>query len=86
MGVDYHAGSAEGTAGGALPITTSLPTSQLTGVLRLGQKASPKALTTRAFAGLQINLPAVKLASLQLDHNFATKNWGLGVKFLTFTW
>ena len=86
VGADYHTGSAEGTAGGDLPITTSIPASQLTGVIRLGQKASPESFSTRAFAGLQINLPAVKLASVQLDHDFASKTWGLGLKFLTFTW
>ncbi len=86
IGINYYQGETSARAGGDLPITSSIPGSQLTGVLRLGEKARPEEFGARTFAGLQINLPAVKLLSAQLDHNFVSKTWGVGLRLLTTTW
>lgn len=86
MGADINSGSAKANATVNAPITLSGSSASLTGTLDVGQEASPDAFSLRTFAGLQFNLPLVKLVNVQLDRGLNNDAWGIGIRALAITW
>lgn len=85
LGADLSFGSAESIANVNAPITVSGTTdADLVGSLDLGQKDGPSAILPRAFVGLGLGVPLVKL-NFQLNKGFGEEVYGLTAA-LRVTW
>jgi hypothetical protein len=77
LGADLNFGKAEAKASAVAPIT-GVPSADLVGSINLGQDSSPATFLPRGFAGVQINVPFVKLY-VHLDRAFTEDAYGAGV-------
>lgn len=84
LGADINFGSAKGKASVNADIEDNQPGTELTGNLNIGEDDKPDLLSPRGFAGLQINVPFVKIYA-QLDRQLTDDVWGVGAG-LRITW
>ncbi len=86
LGADINFGKAEGKARSDANISTSgaPPGTTLTGTIDEGQDDNPDTITPRAFAGIQFNVPFVRIYA-QLDRQLTGDVWGAGAG-VRITW
>lgn len=84
LGVDLNFGSAEGNANVNATINDNIANTDLTGTMNLGQEDGPDTLTPRGFAGIQFNVPFVRIYA-QVDRQIGADVWGAGAG-LRVTW
>lgn len=84
LGADLNFGSAKGNANVNAVIDDNISNTDLTGAMNIGQDDSPDVLTPRAFAGLQFNVPFVRIYA-QIDRQIGNDVWGAGAG-LRVTW